>query len=84
MITKVQQDLEDNFYTDLGDVGKKTIAKYPHQPIEDLAHTLTEGMMIAYPGRIVEILESKTPGYQKIVEDAFYLAVLRLLQEAKG
>ena len=83
MITKVQQDLEDNFYADLGDVGKKTVAKYPHQPVEDLAHTLTEGMMLAYPGRIAKLLDSETPGYAKICKDAFYLAVLRLLKEAK-
>ena len=85
MITKVQQNLEDFFYAEIktGTVGEKMIAKYPQRPIEDLAHMLTEGMMAALPGIYAKILDSKTPGYAKICEDAFYTATLRLLREVK-
>ena len=87
MITQVQQDMEDALYELLkkGGVGKKTIEKYPRQPIEELASVLTEGMMKSYVGDIIQLLDYEvTADFIGICKAAFRDAMLRLLREAKA
>ncbi len=81
MITQIQQDIEDMMYKALDGIGIKAITKYPDQPIESMAITLTEGMMSFYVGKVLESLGDVD--YSAMCKAAFKAAILRQLKEAK-
>lgn len=87
MITRIQQDMEDNMYKTLKDGGfdaKSIVTEYNKQTIEELASEFTEGMMMSRVGIIIKNLPP-LPGHEDfkaMCRGAFKEAILRLLKEA--
>ncbi len=87
MITQIQQDIEDALYEVLkkGGVGKEVIAKYPHQPVEELATVMAAGYKKSWVADVARCLDSfgKVENFEAMCNAAFRAAMLRVLQELR-